>query len=118
MGLPKDSDKVKTIFELQEKKDLRHIITHGLQRPFAMFASERKSGSLGRFEPELTKPSTDIIQVLAVYMALIYGGEDTKPRCRLPAAGCQRVSSPFWPAADACHLPSSHLLDRHDGDRR
>lgn len=48
MGLPKDSDKVKTIFELQEKKDLRHIITHGLQRPFAMFASERESASVGR----------------------------------------------------------------------
>lgn len=44
MGLPQDSDRVQTVFELQEKKTVKHIITHGLQRPFAMFAAERECG--------------------------------------------------------------------------
>ncbi|ORY91475.1 major facilitator superfamily domain-containing protein [Leucosporidium creatinivorum] len=55
MGLPKDSDKVQTVFEIRERKTLRHIITHGLIRPFSMFAAEH------------------IIKVLAVYMGIIYG---------------------------------------------
>lgn len=42
LGLPKGSDKVQTVFEIRERKTLRHIITHGLVRPFSMFASERE----------------------------------------------------------------------------
>lgn len=53
-GLEKDSKKITTSFELVgEKKDLKHIFTHGLARPFIMLAQER------------------IIQLLAVYMAVI-----------------------------------------------
>lgn len=43
MGLPKDSDRVATIFEVQQgRKKIGHIVTHGLQRPFSMFARERE----------------------------------------------------------------------------
>lgn len=56
MGLDPKSDKVQTVFDVKVgKKTMTHIVTHGLIRPFAMFWNEK------------------MIQVLAAFMALIYG---------------------------------------------
>ncbi|KAL8278774.1 hypothetical protein RQP46_008843 [Phenoliferia psychrophenolica] len=56
MGLPIDSDKVQTVFEIKGgHKSFGHILSHGLVRPFVMLRKE------------------SIIQILSVYMAIIYG---------------------------------------------
>ncbi|KAK4701371.1 hypothetical protein P7C70_g4862, partial [Phenoliferia sp. Uapishka_3] len=56
MGLPKDSDRVQTVFEIKGgNKSLGHVLSHGLVRPFQMFTKE------------------SIIQIMSVYMAIIYG---------------------------------------------
>ncbi|KAM0746254.1 MFS polyamine transporter [Meredithblackwellia eburnea MCA 4105] len=56
LGLPADSDKVQTIFEVKiGKKTSSQILTQGLIRPFQMFRKE------------------SIIQILSLYMATIFG---------------------------------------------
>ncbi|KAM0746258.1 MFS general substrate transporter [Meredithblackwellia eburnea MCA 4105] len=56
MGLPLDSDKVQTVFEVKGgHKTYGHVLSHGLVRPFQMFRKEF------------------IIQILALYMSIIYG---------------------------------------------
>lgn len=57
MNLPKGSDKVQTIFEVKSggKKSPREVFVRGMTRPFVMFFHE------------------PIIQVQALFMALLYG---------------------------------------------
>ncbi|GAA6029615.1 hypothetical protein JCM8097_000964 [Rhodosporidiobolus ruineniae] len=58
MGLPADSDRVQTVYEAKmngKRKSTRDIIAHGMVRPFVLFFHE------------------PILQLLALYMALIYG---------------------------------------------
>lgn len=42
MGLEIDSDKVQTVFEVQDggPKSFSHVLSHGLVRPFQMFRTE------------------------------------------------------------------------------
>jgi len=57
MNLPKTSDKVQTIFEVKAggKKSAKEVFIRGMSRPFVMFYHE------------------PILQVQALYMALLYG---------------------------------------------
>lgn len=76
LGLPKDSDRVLSVFELKDaKKTVGHIISHGMVRPFTLLWHEREldDGLVAfRCDADAFSP-TDIIQILALFMALIYG---------------------------------------------
>ncbi|KAK4057845.1 hypothetical protein OIO90_001064 [Microbotryomycetes sp. JL221] len=55
LGLSMESDKVQTIYDLKGRKSYGHVVSHGLVKPFVLFAAER------------------ILNVLALYLAIIYG---------------------------------------------
>lgn len=56
MGLPADSFRVQTIYEVKAgRKSTRDVVYHGMVRPFSLFFSE------------------PILVLLAVYIAMIYG---------------------------------------------
>lgn len=57
MGLPKDTDKVQTIFEVKAggKKKPLEVFERGMVRPFVLFYHE------------------PILQTITVYMSLLYG---------------------------------------------
>jgi hypothetical protein len=56
MGLPADSDRVQTVYEVKAgRKSTKDVVVHGMVRPFTLFFSE------------------PILQLLAIYMACIYG---------------------------------------------
>lgn len=82
MGLPPDSDKVQTVFEIQGgRKDLKHVLSHGLIRPFRMFAKE------------------PIIQLFSACASFFFLNS---------VLSTDNPAEQTWPSSTVCTLPSSH----------